>query len=106
VSTETAASASLRAAITAHRDAIEEILGRYHASNPRLIGSVARGEATTTSDIELLVDLDPAGGAALLRVAGLSEELSDLLGARVDVLAPPRLRDEVSRTALQDAVAV
>jgi hypothetical protein len=39
-------------------------------------------------------------------VSGLAEELSELLGARVDVVAASLLRDEVSATALGDAVAV
>jgi len=100
----TAESASLRAAIIAHRDALDGILCRYHAANPRLFGSVARGDATGDSDIDLLVDLLPGGGNDLLRVAGVAEELSQVLGARVDVVAAPLLRDDVSSSALADAV--
>ncbi|WP_226996341.1 nucleotidyltransferase family protein [Tessaracoccus flavus] len=73
----TAETASLRAAIVAHRDALDGILRRYRAVNPRLFGSVARGDATGDSDIDLLVDLLPGGGGNdLLRVAGVAEELS------------------------------
>jgi predicted nucleotidyltransferase len=39
-------------------------------------------------------------------VAGLSEELSELLGRQVDVVSRELLRDEVSATALHDAVPV
>ena len=102
----TAESVSLRAAITAHRDALALILRRYRATNPRLFGSVARGDATANSDIDLLVDLTPGGGNDLLRVAGVAEELSQLLGLRVDVVAPSLLRDDVSSSALEDAVPV
>lgn len=100
----TAESASMRAAIIAHRDALDGIPRRYHAANPRLFGSVARGDATGDSDIDLLVDLLPGGGNDLLRVAGVAEELSQVLGARVDVVAAPLLRDDVSSSALADAV--
>lgn len=106
MSVETAESASLRAAIAAHRSALDKILDRYQAVNPRLFGSVARGDATSDSDIDLLVDLIPGGGNALLRVAGIAEELTDLLGARVDVVAASLLRGEVSARALADSVAV
>lgn len=106
MSTETLESASLRAKIAAHRDALETILERYKAANPRLFGSVARGDATSESDIDLLVDLMPGGGNELLRVAGIAEELSELLGTRVDVVAAPLLRGEVSASALADSVAV
>lgn len=102
----TAESASLRAVIVAGRDVLDDVLSRYGAINPRLFGSVARGEATSDSDIDLLVDLLPGGGNELLRVAGIAEELTELLGARVDVVATSLLRGEVSASALADSVAV
>lgn len=67
---------------------------------------MARGDATPESDIDLLVDLVPGGGNEFLRVAGIAEELSGLLGIRVDVVAASLLRDEVSASALADSVAV
>jgi uncharacterized protein len=76
------------------------------ATNPRVFGSVARGDATSESDIDLLVDLMPGGGNELLRVAGIAEELSGLLGTRVDVVAASLLRGEVSASAVADSVAV
>lgn len=82
------------------------MLGRYGATNPRLFGSVARGDAREDSDLDLIVDLPPGAGNELLRVAGLAEELSELLGVRVDVVAATLLRDKVSATALGDAVAM
>ena len=51
-------------------------------------------------------DLAPGAGNEMLRVSGLAEELSELLGVRVDVVAASLLRDAVSATALHDAVAV
>lgn len=102
----TAESASLRAVIVARRDVLDDVLSRYGALNPRLFGSVARGDATSDSDIDLLVDLVPGGGNELLRVAGIAEELTELLGARVDVVATSLLRGEVSASALADSVAV
>lgn len=101
-----AESAALRAAIAARREAVEAVLHKYQAANPRLFGSVARGDATSDSDIDLLVDLLPGGGNELLRVAGIAEELSEVLGTRVDVVAASLLRGEVSASALSDAVAV
>jgi predicted nucleotidyltransferase len=102
----TAESTSLRAAIATHRDAVDVILSRYQAVSPRLFGSVARGDARPGSDIDLLVELLPGGGNELLRVAGISEELSQLLGTRVDVVDRSLLRGEVSAGALADSVTV
>lgn len=86
-----------------HRTAIGGILRSHLAVNPRLFGSVARGDATADSDIDLLVDLLPGGGNELMRVAGFSEELSQLLGRRVDVVASSLLRDGVSKSAMAEA---
>jgi len=102
----TAESVSLRAAIAAQRAALDDILRRYGAVNPRLFGSVARGDATSESDIDLLVDLLPGGGNELLCVAGIAEELSHVLRRRVDVVTPSLLRGEVSASALGDSVAL
>lgn len=104
--TVTPESAELRAVVAAQRGAVVDILRRYHAINPRLIGSVARGDANAESDIDMLVDLLPDSGNELLRVSGIAEELSHTLGRRVDVVAPPLLRAEVSAAALRDAVAI
>lgn len=102
----TAATHRLRAALTANRSQVGDVLERYGAHNLRVFGSVARGDAHEGSDLDLFVDLAPGAGNELLRVAGVAEELSGLLGVRVDVVAAPLLRDRVSATALTDAVAV
>lgn len=104
--TVTRQSESLRAAIACHRDALDAILARYAATNPRIFGSVARGDATPDSDIDLMVDLLPRRGNELLRVSGIAEELSEVLGTRVDVVTVSLLRGEVSSTALADLVRV
>ncbi|MBK5249782.1 MAG: nucleotidyltransferase domain-containing protein [Actinomycetales bacterium] len=97
---------SLRAAIAANRAALTEVLTRYGASNPRLFGSVARGDARASSDVDVLVDLAPGAGNALLRIAGIGEEFSRILGVRVDVVTDSLLREAVSASAHRDAVAL
>ncbi len=101
----TLTSRSVRQVIERHRARVEAILARYGASNPRLFGSVARGDAVEGSDVDLLVDLDPeAEGNVLLRVAGIGEELSAVLGVQVDVVTDVLLRDQVAASAHADAV--
>ena len=106
MSTVTERASALRAILDANRVALADVLARYGAANPRIFGSVARGDARIDSDVDLLVDLDPTGGNPLLRVAGIGEELSRLLGVRVDVVADELLRDPVSATARRDMVAL
>lgn len=84
------------------RKAIIETAARRRATNVRVFGSVARGDDTPTSDIDLLVDLGP--GVGLLALGELEQELSDMLGVRVDVvpatMLKPRIRDEVLSEAI------
>jgi uncharacterized protein len=67
---------------------------RHGAREPRVFGSVARGEDGPESDIDLLVDLDP--GRTLLDLVALRIELSEILGVAVDVGTEAMLRNGVS----------
>lgn len=83
-------------ALARHRDEVLNILARYPVSNPRIFGSVARGEDIPTSDLDLLVEPEP-GVTTFVHLARLQEELTELLGARVDVLTPGGLRKPVAQ---------
>jgi predicted nucleotidyltransferase len=95
-----------RALIEEHRTELDEVLRRYGATNPRLFGSVARGDATEASDIDVLIDLDERPGNELLRVAGVAEEFRRVLGVEVDVISPRLLRDAVAASARRDMVSL
>jgi len=98
--------AEAREAITSHRADLDDVMRRCNASNPRLFGSVARGDATTNGDIDVIVDVNPMSGNPIMRLAGLSEEFQRVLGPRVDVVDAELLREKVSDSALADAVAL
>ncbi len=106
MSIATQPSLDLRDLIEAHRRELDAVMHRYGAKNPRLFGSVARGDATEESDIDILVDLDPAEGNILFRAGGLSDEFRRILGRDVDVFSTELLKGEVSATALSDALAL
>jgi len=80
---------------------VREIVARNRGRDPRLFGSVARGEDRPGSDLDLLVDLD--GSASLFDLARMHLELEELLGIRVDVLDEGGLRDK-HRGIVDDAV--
>jgi predicted nucleotidyltransferase len=65
-------------------------------------GSVARGEDTDASDVDLLVDLDT--GVGLLDLIGLERELSDLLGVDVDVVPADTLEPRIRERVLRESV--
>jgi predicted nucleotidyltransferase len=78
-------------ALAANRAAIRRIVEAYHARNPRVFGSVARGEDTDGSDLDLLVD--PTPETTLFDIAAICDELSRLLGVPIDVVTPNGLPD-------------
>lgn len=84
------------------RKAINDAASSRHARNVRVFGSVARGEDTDESDIDILVDLDE--GVGMFDLIGLERELRDLLGVDVDLVPAanlkPRMRDRVLREAI------
>jgi predicted nucleotidyltransferase len=84
------------------RETILRICAKHGAHNVRVFGSVARGEADEQSDIDLLVEFEPA--RSLLDHAALWLELQDLLGCKLDVLSDrgikPRIRERVLREAI------
>lgn len=84
------------------RSEVLRALSKAGASNARLFGSVARGEDTTESDIDLLVDFDLNRG--MVPIMHLNEELSDLLGEKVEVSIEELLLPKVLVTALANAV--
>ena len=63
---------------------ITKIANKYGISKIYVFGSVARGENTTLSDVDLLVEMQE--GASLFGVAGFCYETELLLGLQVDVI--------------------
>jgi predicted nucleotidyltransferase len=74
----------------------------HGARNVRVFGSAARGDAGTTSDVDLLVEMEP--GRSLLDLVGLWQDLEDLLGTHVDVVSDggvsPYLRERIDAEAV------
>jgi uncharacterized protein len=83
------------------REEILRIAAVHGARNLRVFGSVARGEADGSSDIDLLVDMEP--GRSLLDLAALFSDLSDLLGRKVDVVTEKGLYWLLRRRILKEA---
>ena len=75
----------------------------YGVKDLLLFGSVARGEATDTSDVDLIVEFDP-DRITLPTFLDFTPDLEALLGRRVDVVSlkklTPRLRAQVEAEAV------
>ena len=85
------------------RDEILQLAAQHGVTNIRVFGSVARGEARSDSDIDLLVEQDwsrlSAWGGMELVVA-----LEDLLGRKVDVATVEELKPRIRARVLREAI--
>lgn len=88
--------------LNAKRPEILRAAKAHGAGNVRVFGSVARGDASASSDVDLLVDLEP--GRSLLDHAALVLELEALLGRRVDVAVARGLRSRIRDRVLKEAI--
>jgi len=84
------------------REEIIAIARRYGASDIRIFGSVARGDATEASDLDVLVRLEP--GRSLLDQGGLLMDLRDLLGINVDVVDEDALSGRFGQIVSKEAI--
>jgi uncharacterized protein len=91
---------------------LEELRGRraeilrlaalHGATNVRIFGSVARGEADEKSDVDFLVDM--GSGRSLLDLGGLLEDLRELLSHPLDLVTERGLKARIRDRVLKEAV--
>jgi predicted nucleotidyltransferase len=84
-----------------HMDVLREV---YHVKAIGVFGSVTRGEDTTASDVDILVEFSqPVGFFTFLE---LEEYLSRVLGRKVDLVTKNALKPAIRGAVLQDVVYV
>lgn len=80
---------------------VRRLASMHGVKSVRVFGSVARGEATANSDLDLLVDMEL--GRSLLDLVAFWQDLEEALGRRVDVVSEggvsPYLRERIFREA-------
>ncbi len=86
------------------RQEILRIAAEHGARQVSIFGSVARGEATKDSDLDLLVRLDP--GRSLLDLVAIKQDLEEMLGCEVDVVTEASLRPYIREQVLREAVSL
>jgi len=86
------------------RNEILTIAARYGAKNLRIFGSVARGEASEASDVDVLIKLEP--GRSLLDLIAMKQDLEDLLECAVDVVTEDAVSPYIREQVLKEAVSL
>lgn len=79
---------------------ITPYLRRYNVTKADLFGSIVRGELTSKSDVDLLVELPRE--ASLLDFIGLKQDLEDALGCSVDLVEYEAIKPRLKQYILQD----
>ncbi len=92
----------------------DEVIGKLRAHEAELkaagiqrlaiFGSVARGDNSPESDVDLLADFDKTRHYTLLTMGRLESRLAELLGTRVDLSSPEWLKESVKDQVLREAV--
>ena len=93
---------TIEEAVNIKREEIKRIAEQHGATNVRLFGSVARGEAQEDSDIDLLVDVTAQTSSWF--PIGLILDLEKLLGRRVEVVTERALNIDLRENVLREAV--
>ncbi len=88
--------------IMARKEEILQIARKHGARNIRLFGSVARGQASQSSDIDILVDVGENPSPWF--PGGLIADLEELLGTPVHVVTVGALHSYIRDSVLQEAI--
>ena len=90
--------------VRSHAHELRDALGELGAVDIRVFGSVARGDETEASDVDLLVELsDDVGLFSLLRMQSAAEAI---LGRPVDVVPLAGMKPDVAEHALAESLPV
>jgi predicted nucleotidyltransferase len=89
-------------AVSEKREEIVKVAALRGARNVRLFGSLARGEESADSDVDLLVDMEE--GRSLLDLSHLLQDMEELLGCRVHVVEPEGLDWAIRERIIKKAV--
>jgi len=86
-----------------HR-ALSVLRREYPIKNLGLFGSYGRGEATKSSDLDILIEFERP--ISLLRFVALERRLSDLLGVKVDLVMKSALKPHIGKRILEEVIPV
>ena len=90
--------------IKSKRQDILRIATKYGVQDIRVFGSVARGQSSADSDLDVLVRLKP--GYSLLDLIAIKQDMEDLLGCGVDVVTEAAISPYIREEVLKEAVSL
>jgi hypothetical protein len=91
-------------ALPQYRETIRQLVLEAGMANPRVFGSVVRGEDGEGSDLDILVD--PAPRASLLAMEQLQSEIEQVVGVKVDLRTPGEINLKFRSRVLDEAASL
>ena len=85
------------------KEQLAQFCETYHIRRISLYGSALRDDFSENSDIDILIDFEPGVKAGLLKMARMENELSDMLGRKVDLRTPGDLSRYFRQEVLDSA---
>ena len=82
----------------------QDDLTRQGVLHAALFGSMARGDATSESDIDIMIDTDPEAGHTVYDYVGIKDYISGLFDIKVDVVNRRGLKPRVRPSVLSEAI--
>jgi uncharacterized protein len=99
-------SAPKKSEVIATLKGLEPELRKRGIASAAVFGSVVRGQAQSDSDVDVLIDVDPAAAFDLLDLVGVNHLLADRLGRAVDVVEKDALNPRLRGGILAEAETV
>jgi uncharacterized protein len=90
------------AGVTVDEARLAAVCARYGVARLMIFGSVARGTAEPSSDVDVLYELQP-GRRLGWEIEDLSDELSELFGRPVDLVSQAALHERLRAAVLAEA---
>ncbi len=87
-----------------YRHDIRLVIQANRAGNPRVFGSVSRGEDNDESDLDILID--PSEETSLFDIGAMQAELAELLGVKVDIHTPNSLPESFRNEVISQALPI
>lgn len=86
------------------REALLRLAAQHGITNVRVVGSVARGEASSDSDIDLLMTIPP--NWSVFDLVGLWLDMQEAVGHPVSIIPDSSDNTEFMQSVLEDAITL
>lgn len=83
---------------------IKNVLDRINPTLIGVFGSYARGEENENSDLDLLIDFEQK--VDLLELIGIEQELTELLGIKVDLITERSVHSKLKSFIEKDLIRI